>query len=85
MVYQENKLLTEADLKKNATLPVLDGKMMIEIRQGRVRVLSSNCPQHICMHTGWIQYAGQTIVCVPNHILIEVKSTAPQLVDAVAY
>lgn len=40
--------------------------MTIEVGQGRARVVNSDCPEQICVKTGWISRAGQTIVCVPN-------------------
>lgn len=40
--------------------------MTLEVGQGKARVLKSDCPEQICVNTGWISGAGQTIVCVPN-------------------
>ena len=34
------------------------------------RVESSSCPDGICVHSGYINKAGQSIVCVPNEIII---------------
>ena len=84
-IFQQDRLLKEIDLRQDAVFPVLDGRMRMEVKQGRVRVWDSDCPQHVCMHTGWIQYVGQTIVCVPNHVIIEIRSSAPPLLDAVAF
>ena len=35
-----------------------------------VRVVSSDCPTQDCVHTGQISRAGQSIVCLPAHIVI---------------
>lgn len=67
------------------TLPVINGEMDIEIKAGRIRAVRSDCPQRVCVNTGWIQYAGQTIVCVPNRVLVEVKSAGSPFLDAVCY
>ena len=32
-----------------------------------------DCPTQDCVHTGWISYTGQTIVCLPNGV--EVRLT----------
>ena len=34
------------------------------------RVESSSCPDGICVRSGYISKAGQSIVCVPNEIII---------------
>jgi hypothetical protein len=85
ILYQENAELMELDLQKDDVKPILDGKMQIEIKDGKIKVMDSDCPQSICVKMGWIEHSGQTIVCIPNHILIEIKSTGSQLLDAVSY
>jgi len=84
-IYQENKLLEESGLDKDKIITILDGKMRLELKGGRVRVLDTDCPHHICKNMGWIKYNGETIVCVPNKVLIEIKSKGPAIIDAVAY
>ncbi len=52
----------------------------LEIKDGRVRMLplpEALCPRGICSHTGWIAHSYESIVCLPNRILI-VFSQAPQ-------
>ena len=75
----------QAGLEKDKIIPILNNKMQVEIKSGRARVLDSDCPHHICKNMGWIKYNGETIVCVPNQVLIEIKSKGPAIIDAVAY
>jgi hypothetical protein len=84
-IYQKDKLLEESGLGKDKIIAILDGKMQLEVKDGRVRVLDTDCPHHICKNMGWIKYNGETIVCVPNQVLIEIKSKGPAIIDAVAY
>ncbi|MGB9594978.1 MAG: NusG domain II-containing protein [Candidatus Poribacteria bacterium] len=84
VIYQENIKLKEADLSKDGIISILDGKMHIEVNKGKIRVLDSDCPNHNCMKMGWIKSKGQTIVCVPNRVLIEIKSGEPQSLDAIS-
>ena len=85
LVYHGSQLLKEVPLEKDETFAVLDGRMHVQVSQGKARILDSDCLQHICVHTGWIRRAGETIVCVPNRVLVEIKSRSPQLIDAVAF
>lgn len=50
-----------------------DGKhlLTVEFYQGKVRVKESTCDNQICVRTGWISNAGQTIVCLPYKIVVE--------------
>jgi len=38
-------------------------------------VESASCPDLLCVHSGYIRRAGQSIVCVPNRIVIRVTDT----------
>ena len=49
--------------------------MVVAVRQGRVRVLSSSCRQQICVRKGWVAHAHDPIICIPNKITIEVTGT----------
>ncbi len=45
----------------------------LEIEDGKVRMLPLGeelCPNAICSHTGWIEYEYESIVCLPNRIMI---------------
>ena len=60
------------------------GVTRIEVRGGRVRVLSSPCPRQACRHGGWIGAAGEMIVCLPNQIVIRLPGQRAGAIDAVA-
>lgn len=47
---------------------------VIEIENGQIRVLSSDCPDKVCVDTGFISKEGEKIVCLPKKLIIEVKA-----------
>ncbi len=57
------------------------GKSTVEIKDRSVRILDSPCPLKICMHQGKIKASGETIICVPNRVMIRI--TGKELVDAI--
>ena len=83
VVYQEGKLVKHLKLDKRHNFVLNDGKIIIETKQGRIRIRKSDCPRQICVNARWIKTPGQIIVCVPNKILIEIKSENPLFLDAV--
>jgi hypothetical protein len=60
------------------------GVTRVEVRGGRVRVLTSPCPRQACRHGGWIGAAGEVLVCVPNEIVIRLPGQRAAATDAVA-
>jgi hypothetical protein len=85
LVYEKDSLREKLDLSNDRVIAILNGKMQIEVKGQRLRVIEADCPQHVCMNMGWIHYSGQTIVCVPNKVLIEIASGQAPLLDAVVY
>lgn len=51
------------------------GKITIELRDGRARVLplpAEVCPLGICWHSGWTGHPAKPIVCLPNRLVVRV-------------
>lgn len=86
-VYHDNRLLGVYPLSRDQTVFIGDRArpdMVIEIKSGRVRVAESNCPNQVCVRTGWVSRPGRTIICVPNRVVIKVKGRMSN-VDAESY
>jgi hypothetical protein len=61
------------------------GKVVIEVKDGKVRVAESSCVQKICVNTGWISRPGQNIICLPNKVLVTIEGKENSKTDAVSY
>jgi hypothetical protein len=85
IVYHDGIAAENISLDKDQKISLLAGKMVLEVRNNSVRVAKSDCPRQFCVHQGWASVEGESIVCVPQKTLIEVRSTARPLVDAVVY
>lgn len=48
---------------------------LIEVKDGRIRIKEADCGDQICVRRGWIDQSGETIVCLPHKLLIEIKSS----------
>jgi len=47
----------------------------IEINDDQIRIKGSTCPQQICVNRGYISKPGETIICLPHKMIIEIEST----------
>jgi len=68
------------------TITVENGgdKNVIAVEQGRIRMLSADCPDGICVRQGWISGGAFPIVCLPNRVVITLEgATGGSGVDAV--
>lgn len=60
----------------------------IEVKNGKVRMLKMNkkiCPNAICSDTGWIDKSYQSIVCLPNKIIVTIEGIKAEKIDLQAY
>ena len=77
------KLLEKVGLEKDTIIVLPNGEIKIEVKDSKVRAAWSDCPNQLCVNTGWIKTAGEIIVCVPNKVLIEIEATDFPALDAV--
>ena len=47
---------------------------IIEYDQGRIRFAKADCPDQICVHTGWISRSGELSACVPGRLVLRIRS-----------
>lgn len=50
-----------------------DGENHMVIHNGQAEITSATCPDKICVKHAPISESGQTIVCLPNKVVVTVK------------
>ncbi len=51
------------------------GPVTVEIKDHKVRVEKETSPNHLCSIQGWVSESNRPIVCLPNNIVVEIKSS----------
>lgn len=64
-------------LSENVEFEIKTGKNneninVVAIENGKVRVTEADCPDGICKEYRPISYVGQTIVCLPHKVVVEI-------------
>lgn len=59
------------DLSEDREIPILD-YCVLSVRDGSVSVCKSGCPRQTCVHHRPVSADGETIVCLPNRVVIRV-------------
>lgn len=49
------------------------GKNTVSVEPGRICVSEADCPDHVCVHQGWIENGVVPVVCLPNGLVIEIS------------
>lgn len=71
IVYHKEELIYQGNLKDDYELEIQSVQIVIENQS--VFVKQSNCKDQICVLQHPIHYAGQSIICLPNQVSIQLK------------
>ena len=55
-----------------------DGYNVLVIENGQAFVREASCPDHLCMNMGHISKVGESIICLPNKVVISIVSNNEQ-------
>ena len=82
----DGKLAMELPLDQDRSLVLGEGEHTntLVIRGGTARVVEASCPDKICVGQGPVQYAGESIVCLPHKLVITVRGGAENGMDGSA-
>ena len=74
----DGKVIEILDLAKDQELTidgVSGGTNHLIIKDGEAWVSEATCPDKLCVHQGKIHLDGEIIVCLPNKMTAQIKST----------
>lgn len=57
------------------------GYTQIEIKNKKVRVISSPCKNKDCIKQGWVDKG--TIICLPNRVIIRIGKNKKEMIDGI--
>ena len=78
IVYYDHDEVLRIDLKDKSqrtyTVNGYNGDILIETIDGKVRVVDEISPKHLCSKQGFINSSSDSIICLPNKVVIEITS-----------
>ncbi|MBQ8432805.1 MAG: NusG domain II-containing protein [Clostridia bacterium] len=76
VVTLDGQLWGEFSLQEDRTVEIRngDGYNRLVIKDGKAYVQEANCPDGICSAHRPIGYGGESIICLPNKVVVEIRS-----------
>lgn len=71
VITQDKQQLFSGSLYYNQTIDL--GTNVVEIKNGKVDVISADCKNQVCVDHKKITKKGEQIVCLPNKIIITIE------------
>ena len=67
-------LLSEHRGEEQIDVKTKYGYNIIEIKDQSIGIIDADCPDKICIKSGFISKPGQLSVCLPHKLMVEIKS-----------
>lgn len=81
----DGKAYGQYSLLEEQTITVGEGDKVnvVVIKNGKAHMESASCPDHLCVNQNAIGYDKQSIICLPNKVVITVTSDEESDVDMI--
>lgn len=56
----------------------------VRIKDGKVSMIESSCKNQICVHHSAIDKTGQSIICLPNRVVVRIEGKGDNEYDAIS-
>lgn len=86
-IYSDNRLFLQISLPaEDQIVSIPDKQLVLQLKDNRIGVLETGCPDQICKKTGEISRPGQSIICLPNRVVVQItgQTDTDSPVDAIA-
>lgn len=74
-------------LSKDQEIPIVAGGRtanLLVIEDGRADITEADCPDKLCVHQRAIANTNETIVCLPNKVVVSVEGNEESEIDSIA-
>lgn len=72
VIYSEGEIVRRVSLNRDGVYDI-NGTNTVTVSEGAVYMSSADCPDKLCVKQGKIHSAGQSVVCLPNRIVISIE------------
>ncbi len=82
-LYLDGEVFSVFELDKDCVYPVSSLEVEIEVLDGKIRFLSSDCKDKICVKTGFIERPNEVAVCLPKKLVLKITEKGSDEIDVV--
>ena len=87
VIYINGNISKSFDISEDITYDIDEfGNNTLIIKDGYAWINTANCPDKLCVNCGKISKSGESIICLPNKVVIRIESNIPneEDLDAIA-
>lgn len=82
-VYKEIPLSEHSGTDEFPITTAAGGHNLVVVRNQEIGIAEADCPDQICVHEGFIARPGETVICLPHKVMVEVKAAGNEEPDII--
>ncbi len=83
IVKREGEIEGIYSLSEDREVEINGGTNLLQIKNGEASMVQADCPDQLCVHQKPVSLNHESIICLPNKVVVEVESGANREFDAV--
>lgn len=84
VLYKDGQVVRKIDLNKVTEPYEFEfAGATVRVEKNQIRYLTADCPDKVCVNTGWLSHAGDTASCLPARTVITIEGGSGE--DVMAY
>ena len=80
----DGKVTATYPLDKDRKIEINGGTNVLTIKNGEAKMIDADCPDQLCVHQKAVSKNHESIICLPNKVVVEVNGSKESEFDAVA-
>lgn len=83
-IKQDGKVIRTIDLDSIASAEDIrvsygNDYNVVRVEKGKIRIIDADCPDKLCVKTGWITEPGQSVICLPHKLIIKIQGGSKEI------
>lgn len=74
----KNIPLSEHKGEETIEVKTKTGVNIIKVSDDKISIVEADCPDKVCMKPGFIHKPGESLVCLPNRLMIQIKGNSEE-------
>lgn len=83
IVKVDGELKGTYSLAEDQEIEINGGTNVLQIKNGEADMIQADCPDQLCVNQRAVSLRGESIICLPNKVVVQVESAESSELDAV--
>lgn len=83
-VQVDGEIVGTYDLSEDQVIEINNGTNQLEIKGHKANMIWADCPDQVCVHQREVSKQGESIICLPNKVVVYISDGKESEFDAIA-